>query len=214
MLEDKFVGYLAGGLLALSSLLVASGCGADRFEDEGCTSDDQCYGERICEDNQCIDPAEQTPAEDAGDAGPGSDVPIPDAGSDSGESPTDQYVGTWQLQATIEVTLPDGDTESGEDEVTIDIIEGTNSDLEVQLETQENTCDMPADLAGDGFELDENGCSVEENDVEMNFRDVDGGGHLEGGQLHFSFDAVVEQQLQDRPVELDYSVDGQGTRAN
>jgi hypothetical protein len=67
-------------LILLSCSLV--GCGPSPSSESGCKNDQDCKGDRICEDNECVDPGSDGGSTDLTDGGSGEDV----LGSDAGGS--------------------------------------------------------------------------------------------------------------------------------
>ena len=68
-----FGSSMACALIALAGFLALSACGDDAAPGNGCTTDDQCKGDRICVDKQCVDPtAAKLIQIDAGAAGKGA----------------------------------------------------------------------------------------------------------------------------------------------
>ena len=49
----------AGGFAAVLCALTAVGCSGDPSGGAGCTTDDECKGDRICVDRSCVDPGSQ-----------------------------------------------------------------------------------------------------------------------------------------------------------
>ncbi|QDG49680.1 hypothetical protein FIV42_02670 [Persicimonas caeni] len=186
--------------IATGSLLLASGCGVDRFNDAGCVSDEECRFSRICFEGTCVDPSGvDQPVEP--DAGPDADADVDDPEPDT---PTElNFMGQWETNATGQVTQPDGRVEEvDEDRVIVDIREGIDSDLTIRMLDAEGFCPLQARiLDANSFELLDVGCISDQGDFIMTYEDVIGRGQVnQEGIFNMTLQATVVGEMEGQPA--------------
>lgn len=175
-------------LLITGCLLLLTACGADRFEQTGCTSNDDCRAERVCQESRCVD---------------------------ADTLSTEDYEGTWEMELSGTITTEEDGEQSFDDELEIPVEEGDETDLVVELPADDDACQLGANLVSGGFEFDDEGCTVVQDGEEMTFRDVEGAGRLEGDELFFEFEAEVDVEPEDgEPYTADYEASVEGPRAD
>lgn len=172
------------GLFGLfsASLLFISGCSADRFVDPGCVSDEECRLGRICSESVCVDPngAEPSVEPDDSDAGPDADAEVDDPEPDV--SSELNFVGQWSTRITGEVIQPNGRVEQiDEERVIVEVTEGNDADLTVEIREVEGFCPLDAMLIDENtFTLLDTECVIEQGEVQVIYQDVNGRGELNG----------------------------------
>ncbi|QDG49679.1 hypothetical protein FIV42_02665 [Persicimonas caeni] len=172
--------YRKTGLLAVGLFFVvsAAGCGPDRFNGAGCTSDDDCRLGRVCAEGMCVDPSTLDQFID----------PAP-------------FVGGWDMRVSGTLVEPDGRTLELENQAfTVDILAGTeesDSDLIVEV----GFCSLPADLTSEStFELLDRPCEVSRDETTATYQIIRGSGTLsQEGQLNFTYTGDAEINTPGQP---------------
>lgn len=193
-----------------ATLLLASGCGVDRFNDVGCVSDQECRLGRTCSEGICVDPnGVDQPVEP--DVGPDADAdvddpepdvgpdPEPDTGSDFNVEP---FLGDWDLMM-VEGTLtqPDGSQEPIEPQRSrITIQRGRETDLLIKPVGAAD-CPYPANLTSETtFELQEHDCLVGQGNTATYYLNIEGEGSRIGTtDLDFRIAADLAPGNTDQP---------------
>jgi hypothetical protein len=194
------LGLLTGGVL------MSSGCSADRFHNQGCTSDSECRDDRVCEQNACIALSEldRTSDEDEEDPEPtpdaGTDV-APDSGPDDEfnngtgteteeERAIQAFVGTWRTD--VEGTMRSADGTVSEPPIAssllVEITHTEGMDLMIEID-HSLICPLEASVrVGPSFELTTEECRAVDGSMTMTYSNIAGRGTLQGnGDLYFNF---------------------------
>ncbi len=183
-------------LFAAASLLLLAGCGADRFNDAGCTSSEECRFDRVCSAGMCVSPeeADRTVEQDAGadaEADADTEDPEPDASA---------FIGRWQMMVSGTITQGMGEVEEIEEErMLVEISQSADADFVIGFE-EDGLCPLKADIVGeDTFELVDEGCVVDQGNVVVTWENVEGRGGLDEGVLSFVVLAEVTGETPDAP---------------
>lgn len=192
-------------LVAAATLIAAvAGCQADRFNDTGCQSDGQCRADRICHVGRCLAPGD-------------IDQTQTDAGVDAGPVSVAQFLGGWDTELSGRIIEPNGQVSEIEpDSQIIEIREGQDVDLLIDVVGAQGFCELSANLTSGGFALVDEPCEITEGGQTATYKDIDGQGRLTedeaGGEgIHFTFAATVEFEIADAPgavIELDVAFEG------
>jgi hypothetical protein len=188
-------------LVALAALLaLAAGCQADRFNDGGCESDGQCRSDRVCHVGRCLAPDQL-------------DQSQTDAGVDVDQAGAAQFLGRWDTTVSGRVTEPNGQVSDIEpDTQIVEIREGQDSDLIIEMVDAQGFCELPANLSADGFDLVDESCTLTDGGQTVTYDDITGSGRIDAdGELTFNMNANIEFDMVDAPgavIEIELTFAG------